>query len=171
MRVIIFTTTFIWNISHYKNNLARYRQKFRSVFTRSICYSCRILIKLEFSRQSFEKILNIKFHQNPSSGRRIVPCWQTDRHEANSRLPKFCEASKNETVLTINSDCNKRRKDILIMTLKKNPNTTQTTRVWRQSATYCFKFPVYPTTNFESPAFSNPNFSCSCDKRIGINQT
>jgi len=37
----------------------------------------------------FEKSANIKFHENPSSGSRIVPCGQTDglvdRHdEANS---------------------------------------------------------------------------------------
>jgi hypothetical protein len=29
-------------------------------------------MKLEFSRQIFEKPSNIKFHQNPSSGSRVV---------------------------------------------------------------------------------------------------
>ena len=38
----------------------------------------------------FRKIL--KFHENPSSGSRVVPCGQTDRHdEANSRFSQFCE--------------------------------------------------------------------------------
>ena len=30
-------------------------------------------MKLEFSRQSFEKCSNIKFHENPCSGSRVVP--------------------------------------------------------------------------------------------------
>ena len=36
-------------------------------------------MKLEFSQQIFEKYLNIKFHENPSSGSRVVPCGRTDR--------------------------------------------------------------------------------------------
>jgi len=36
-------------------------------------YSCQILIKFEFSRQIFEKNSNTKFHDNPSSGSRVVP--------------------------------------------------------------------------------------------------
>jgi hypothetical protein len=35
-------------------------------------------MKLEFSRQIFEKNSNIKFHQNPSSGSRVVRCGRTD---------------------------------------------------------------------------------------------
>jgi hypothetical protein len=31
-------------------------------------------MKIEFSRQFFEKSPNIKFHENSSSGSRIVPC-------------------------------------------------------------------------------------------------
>jgi hypothetical protein len=37
-------------------------------------------MKLEFSGQFFEEPSNIKFHENPSSGKRGVPCEQTDRH-------------------------------------------------------------------------------------------
>jgi hypothetical protein len=49
-------------------------------------------MKLEFSREIFEKVSNIKIHKNPSSGSRVVPCGQTDGHdEANSRLLQFCE--------------------------------------------------------------------------------
>jgi hypothetical protein len=40
-------------------------------------YSCRILTKFEFSQRIFEKSLNFKFHPNPSSGSRVVPCGQT----------------------------------------------------------------------------------------------
>jgi hypothetical protein len=35
-------------------------------------------MKLEFSPQSLEKCSNVKFHKNPSSGSRVVPCRQTD---------------------------------------------------------------------------------------------
>jgi hypothetical protein len=47
---------------------------------------------LEFFLQIFEKSSNIKFHENPSSGSRVVYVdGQTDRHdEANSRFPQFC---------------------------------------------------------------------------------
>jgi len=31
-------------------------------------------MKLEFSPQIFEKSSNIKFHENPSRGSRVVPC-------------------------------------------------------------------------------------------------
>jgi len=49
-------------------------------------------MKLEFTRQIFEKFSNIKFHENPSSGRRVVLCGQKDRNEeANSRFSQFCE--------------------------------------------------------------------------------
>jgi len=52
-------------------------------------------MKLEFSQQVFEKS-NIKFHENPSSGSRVVPCGRMDgqknRHdEADSRFSQFCE--------------------------------------------------------------------------------
>jgi hypothetical protein len=43
-----------------------------------ILYSCPILMKLEFSGQIFENYSNIKFHENPSSGSRVVPCGRTD---------------------------------------------------------------------------------------------
>ena len=35
-------------------------------------YFCRILIKVEFTGQSFERVSNNKFHQNPSNGSRIL---------------------------------------------------------------------------------------------------
>jgi len=39
---------------------------------------CHILIKLEFSRQFFEKSSNTKFHKTPSSCSRADPCGNTD---------------------------------------------------------------------------------------------
>jgi hypothetical protein len=36
------------------------------------------LMKIEFSGQIFDTYKNIKFHENPSGGSRVVPCGQTD---------------------------------------------------------------------------------------------
>ena len=47
----------------------------------STTYSCYILIKFAFSRQIFEKKLNIGFNENPFSGSRAVLCGRTDRHD------------------------------------------------------------------------------------------
>jgi hypothetical protein len=38
-------------------------------------------VEVEFSPQSFEKYTDIKVRYNSSSGIRVVPCGQTDRHE------------------------------------------------------------------------------------------
>jgi hypothetical protein len=98
MCVLIFCTTFVWNVSHSKKNLARYGQKYRNVFVYSTRYFCRTLIKVELLRHIFEKVSNIKFHQNPWTGSRVVPCGRTDGHDeawnwaaANNRFSKFCE--------------------------------------------------------------------------------
>ena len=32
----------------------------------------------EFSQQIFQKFSNIEFHENPSSGSRVVPCGRTE---------------------------------------------------------------------------------------------
>jgi len=37
-------------------------------------YLCRVLIKLEFSRQIFEKYWDVKFHEYPSIGSRVLAC-------------------------------------------------------------------------------------------------
>ena len=37
-------------------------------------------MKLEFSRQIFEKYSNIKFHENPFIGRPVVPWGRRDTH-------------------------------------------------------------------------------------------
>ena len=62
---------------------------------RSLCKIRVILVSfqwnLSFSRQIFEKSSDIKFHENPSSGSRVVPCGRTDGYdEGNSRFSQFC---------------------------------------------------------------------------------
>jgi len=59
-------------------------------------YSCQILMKRDFSGQIFDKSSDIRFHENQSSGSRVVSCGQTDgrsdmHDETNSRPTQFCE--------------------------------------------------------------------------------
>jgi hypothetical protein len=63
-------------------------------------FSCGILMKFQFSPNTFKKVLNIKFYQNLSSGSPTVERGpldkrtdrQTDRYdEANSRFSQFFE--------------------------------------------------------------------------------
>jgi len=61
-------------------------------FTQSTRHSCQILMKHEFSRQVSKKYSNINFHENPSSGSRVVPSGRTDGHdEPNGRFSQFGE--------------------------------------------------------------------------------
>ena len=53
--LLICSATLVWNISHYKNNLARYYHKCDDIYMSSTPFSCQILMKLEFSREIFEK--------------------------------------------------------------------------------------------------------------------
>jgi hypothetical protein len=46
---------------------------------KSTRYSRQILRELEFSGQIFDKYVQSKFHENPSSWNRFVPCGQKDR--------------------------------------------------------------------------------------------
>ena len=62
--VFIFSTIFVGNISYSKKNSARYYQSLSNVI---------------FFRQILEKYSNIKFHENPSIGSRVVPYGLTDR--------------------------------------------------------------------------------------------
>jgi hypothetical protein len=49
-------------------------------------------MKPEFSLRIFKKYSNIKFHENPSSGSRVVPYGPTDGHdEVDSRFLQFYE--------------------------------------------------------------------------------
>jgi hypothetical protein len=59
--VLIFSKTFVSNISRSKKNWARYDRRCIFVFMWNACYSDRILLKREFSRQIFEKYSNINF--------------------------------------------------------------------------------------------------------------
>jgi hypothetical protein len=47
-------------------------------------------MKLEFVRQILEKYSDAKFHENPFSGSRVVPCGQTDERTDMTKLTVFC---------------------------------------------------------------------------------
>ena len=62
MCVLIFCTTFVWNISYSKKKWTRYDDRLH----RYSCtgYYCQLLIKLEFSRQIFEKYTEKYFQKS-----------------------------------------------------------------------------------------------------------
>jgi hypothetical protein len=57
MCVLIFYSTFVWNIYRPKKNWARYDGKNILVYMSSVRYSCQILIKIDFLCTDFRKIL------------------------------------------------------------------------------------------------------------------
>jgi hypothetical protein len=70
-------------------------------------------MKFEFSRQIFEKYSDIKFHENPSSGSRVVPCdgQQIKMTKLTAAFRNFAKAPKNgkvlkHTILTFPHSCN-----------------------------------------------------------------
>ena len=63
-------------------------------------YSCQILMKLEFYQQIFDKYSNIKFHESPSSGIRVVACGYKERQTMKliAAFQNFAKALKKEHV-------------------------------------------------------------------------
>jgi hypothetical protein len=58
-------------------------------------------MELEFYRQTCEKSSDIKFHQNPSSGSRVVPCELTEGRTDMKLIVdfrNFVRAPKNQTL-------------------------------------------------------------------------
>jgi len=53
-----------------------------------------ILMKLEFSQQFFEKYSNIKFHENLSSGSRVVPCRRMEMTKLIATFSNFANVPK-----------------------------------------------------------------------------
>ena len=96
--VLIFSTTFVWNISHCKN-WARYDPNCTALCMCStccyvmLCYRL-ILMKSECYRRTFEKYSNIKFHGNLFSGSWAVPCGRTDMRKL---TVVFCKRTRIQT--------------------------------------------------------------------------
>jgi hypothetical protein len=65
---------------------------FRSASCAVIIFFVGFQYSLNFLHTFSKNNSHIKFHENPSSGSRVVPCGRTDRHgEANFRSSQFCE--------------------------------------------------------------------------------
>jgi hypothetical protein len=77
MCVSIFSTTFVWNLSHSKKKYVRWSKMCIALHLKCP-FSCQVLMKLEFLWQIFKNCSDIKFHENPSSWSRVFPCSQTD---------------------------------------------------------------------------------------------
>jgi len=84
MCALIFSK-FVWSISHSKKKWVRYD----IIVYRS---SCKVpLLVSDFNEtwifwQIFETPSSIKFHENPSSWNRVVPCGRTDRRMDMAKL-------------------------------------------------------------------------------------
>jgi len=96
--VLIFSTTFVWNISHSKRNSVRY-YKCAQVFMYSTRYSCQIWMRAKSYQQIFEKYSNVKFYDNVSCGSWFVPHGWTDgqmnqQDEANNGVYNFANMPK-----------------------------------------------------------------------------
>jgi len=100
MFVLIFSTTLARNISHSKRTE---RDMIKNVYWSSgkvpfALFVCRILMKHDFFRQTFEIYSNIKFHENPSIGSRDVPCGQIDMTKLKVAIRNFAVAPKTVAV-------------------------------------------------------------------------
>jgi hypothetical protein len=75
-------------------------------------------MKLEYPLQIFEKQSNVKFHENRSSGSRVDPCGQTDRHDEAVTCRNFAKAPVNG----VRVDCIQRAEDKVSGTSCKHGN-------------------------------------------------
>jgi hypothetical protein len=100
MCFLIFSTNLSENFPILRTNERRYDKKM--YIGLHVKYS---LFLSDFNETRFfptdfrKKSSNVKFHENPSSRSRVVPCGRagrrTDGHdEANSRFSQFCERAQ-----------------------------------------------------------------------------
>jgi hypothetical protein len=76
MCVLIFSITFVWNISHCKKNLARQYHVCTWVFMKSALWDCNGIWRFFVV---FRKILEYQIWLNLSSGSQVLFCERTDR--------------------------------------------------------------------------------------------
>jgi hypothetical protein len=99
MRVLIFSTTFVWNISQSKKNPARYYDKCTYIYMWSTHYSCQALMKLEFSQQIFKKYsyqISWKSIQWEPSCSIHMDGWTETHYDPNNCFLQFCKHRYDE---------------------------------------------------------------------------
>jgi hypothetical protein len=84
--------SFVRSISHSKKKWAR-NDETKVYCSSCALYSCPILMK-HFLHRFFEKSSNVQFHENPSSGSRVVPCGRTDMTKLIAAFRNFAQAPK-----------------------------------------------------------------------------
>jgi hypothetical protein len=71
-------------------------------------------MELELYGQIFEKYSNTRFHENLSSGNRVVTCGRTDRlGKANVALSNFANAPQNVNKIPQHDAVNYRLSDVI----------------------------------------------------------
>ena len=91
MCVLIFFTAFIWNISHFEYEFSKISWMYIGLLVKYQLFVLDFNENWIFSTDFRKESLNTSLHENPSSWSGVVPCGQTDGHEANSRFSKCCE--------------------------------------------------------------------------------
>jgi hypothetical protein len=146
--VLISSKIFVRNISHYKKHSVRHH-KCTYVFIK-VHFSCHILIQFKSSRQIFEKYTNIKFHENPSTGSRVVACGRTDMTNLIAAFNSFAKAPKSLFLCVIfflpNFEC--RRYVIHINFVPSVAYITAVGLQWRCSDVYVTRFSIFISAFF-----------------------
>ena len=81
-----FLYNFFWKISHSKKKWMRNDQNDQLSSYKVPVMLVRLQWNLNSHDSFFEKYSNIKFHDNPSSGSRVVPYGQTDERAEMTKL-------------------------------------------------------------------------------------
>jgi len=96
MCVLIFSTTFVSNISHYRKKWVRCDQKRILVFMQSTRYSYQILMKLEFSRQiSKNSQISHSMNIHPVGAELFHEDRRTDMTKLTDAFHNFANAPKS----------------------------------------------------------------------------
>ena len=101
MCVLIFSTTFAWNISHSKKKSTRYDRKI--YIGLHVKYPLFLLDFNEnlISSTNFEKSFNAKFHENPWNGNHVVPYGKTGMTKLILGFRIFAKEYKNGRLSSI----------------------------------------------------------------------
>jgi hypothetical protein len=89
MCILIFSTTFVRNISQSKKNSSEYYQKYTYLFMWTSCYSCKNWKEYEFSPLISWEYSDVEFHENSSSGSQVVLWGWTDGRTGIKKLKNF----------------------------------------------------------------------------------